>query len=127
MRRIRKSAAVQRFDQAWELFCGLLPKAAPPIVADIRSRALLAAGVVQGQDMDDEQATRAAEVIYRLNYEIADYRRARHEVIDAFVHSVAGGRAAADIRRRYDMRAPGSAASDWRKASETMVELLGGA
>lgn len=91
MRRPMKSAAAQRFDQTWELFCILLPNAAPPIVAELRNRALLAAGVVQGQDITDEQAIYAMKVIDRLNGEIADYRRACHTVVDVFRRSVTAG------------------------------------
>lgn len=128
MRRSRKSAAVQRFNQAWDLFCNLLPNVAPPILVDLHGRALLAAGVVRGQDMTDEQAIHAEKVIDRLNGEIADYRRARYELIDAFARSVErGSMGCINARQVNSVRLDASDANDWRKSANSLAEVLRGA
>lgn len=129
MRKPSKSMAMRQFDQAWERFCILLPAAPAPILARLHAGALLQAtgSTAPGQDMDDEQAASAVRVLDHLCCQIADYRRARRDVIDAFVGAVCGGRQLGySGQRLVGVRMPTIDSCNWRKAAAEAVEALGG-
>lgn len=127
MRKPSKSMAMRQFDQAWERFCSQLPAAPAPITARLRAGALMQATgtTAAGLDMDDEQAAAAVQVLDRLCCQIADYHRARHELLDAFVLSVSRGSTVCSISREISgLRISEPVVTNWRKSSALVIRLL---